>query len=108
MNMIRHPLAQWKAIVGRGWHAQLGFLTAPPMVLLLLTIPFASLADKSIINSDGVLEIDGKKIFVIGFPAAPPANAKIPTGNDPFADLADAAATSVRFGPAHPRSDAPF
>jgi hypothetical protein len=102
MKVIRH---QWKALVGRGWQAQLGFPTAPVMVFLLLTTQFTSFANKATINTDGILEIDGKKIFPIGFTAAPPADGKTPAGKDAFAELADAGATFVRFGPEQGWSD---
>jgi len=75
------------------------------LTLALITASVA-LATKSTINPDGVLEIDGKKIFVIGFTAAPPADGKTPTGKDAFAELADAGATFVRFGPEQAWSDA--
>ena len=80
------------------------------ITILSLTVitALAALANKATINPDGVLEIDGKKIFVIGFTAAPPADGKTPTGKDAFAELADAGATFVRFGPEQPWSDARF
>jgi len=78
------------------------------LVILTLTTAFNALANKFIINADGVLEIDGKKIFVIGFTAAPPADGKTPGGKDAFAELADAGATFVRFGPEQPWSDGRF
>ncbi len=76
------------------------------MFALAFIMVFDSLANKAIINSDGVLEIDGTKIFVIGFTAAPPADGKTPSGKDAFAELADAGATFVRFGPEQSWSDA--
>jgi hypothetical protein len=76
------------------------------LTFLALLVAFNALANKAILNSDGVLEIDGKKIFVIGFTAAPPADGKTPAGKDAFAELADAGATFVRFGPDQPWSDA--
>src|SRR5215475_3089072 len=75
---------------------------------LALLASFSALANKATINPDGVLEIDGKKIFPIGFTAAPPADGKTPTGKDAFAELADAGATFVRFGPEQAWSDARF
>lgn len=77
------------------------------LVLVLMTA-FGSLANKAVVNPDGVLEINGKKIFVIGFTAAPPADGKTPSGKEAFAELADAGATFVRFGPDQPWSDARF
>ena len=75
------------------------------LIVAALSEPPDALANRSTINPDGVLEIDGKKIFVIGFTAAPPADGKTPTGKDAFAELADAGATFVRFGPDQPWSD---
>jgi len=103
--MLRCNFAQR---VGHGWHARHGLLTAPFVILLSLLTASVSLANKAAINSDGVLEIDGKKIFVIGFTAAPPADGKTPSGKDAFAELAEAGATFVRFGPEQPWSDARF
>src|SRR3954462_7580910 len=57
-------------------------------------------ANNSRINSDKVLEIDGKKIFVIGFTMPPPAEAKAPNGKGAIEELADAGATFLRAGPA--------
>src|SRR5215467_6877796 len=79
-----------------------------PILALTLISTSTTLANKSTINSDGILEIDGKKIFVIGFTAAPPADGKTPSGKDAFAELAEAGATFVRFGPEQPWSDARF
>src|SRR5439155_22029182 len=79
------------------------------LIFTLVLIPASvAVATKSTINPDGVLEIDGRKIFVIGFTAAPPADGKTPTGKDAFAELADAGATFVRFGPEQAWSDARF
>lgn len=51
------------------------------------------------INSDGVLEIDGKKVFVIGFTTAPSPDGKAPNGKNAIAELAEAGATFLRSGP---------
>jgi hypothetical protein len=85
-----------------------GVLTTPVVVLVLLATASVSLANKALLTSDGVLEIEGKKTFIIGFTAAPPANGKTPTGKDAFAELADAGATFVRFGPEQSWSEARF
>jgi hypothetical protein len=76
------------------------------LILSMSLIGSASFANKASVNADGVLEIDGKKIFVIGFTAGPPADGKTPGGKDAFAELAEAGATFVRFGPDQPWSDA--
>ncbi|MGD0259814.1 MAG: hypothetical protein ABSD29_08295 [Verrucomicrobiota bacterium] len=65
-------------------------------------------ANKAVLNADGVLEIDGQKVFVIGFTAAPPPDGKAPNGRAAFAELADAGATFVRAGPEQPWSEARF
>lgn len=78
------------------------------LILALLFAPLVGFANKAAINSDGVLEIEGQKTFVIGFTAAPPADGKTPSGKEAFAELADAGATFVRFGPEQPWSDARF
>src|SRR6266567_7218856 len=75
--------------------------------LLLVTI-CPALANKVLINSDSVLEIDGKKIFVICFTVAPPADGKAPNGKNAIAELADAGATFLRAGPERPWSEARF
>jgi hypothetical protein len=81
----------------------LGFTAA-----LSLLAAVTAQANKAILNADSVLEIDGKKIFVIGFNAAPPPDGKAPNGKDAFAELADAGATFVRAGPEQPWSEARF
>jgi len=93
---------------GRGWQSRPGLPIAPFLVLLLVISTLTSRGNKAIINSDGVLEIDSRKIFIIGFTAAPPADGKTPGGKDAFAELADAGATFVRFGPDQAWSDARF
>ena len=78
------------------------------ITLLCLLAPFAARANKAILNADGVLEIDGRKIFVIGFTAAPPPDGKTPSGKDAYAELAEAGATFVRSGPEQPWTEARF
>jgi hypothetical protein len=56
------------------------------------------LANKAVINLDLVLEIDGKKIFPIGFTLPPPPEGKTPDGKNGIAELADAGATFLRTG----------
>ena len=51
------------------------------------------------VNADGVLVIDGKKVFPIGFTVAPPPDGKTPTGKNAIEELADAGATFLRAGP---------
>ena len=80
------------------------WLTAALGLLAALTAQ----ANRSILNADGVLEIDGQKVFVIGFNAGPPSDGKAPNGKDAFAELADAGATFVRAGPELPWSERKF
>ncbi len=77
-------------------------------IVALCLVSFAASATRAILNADGVLEIDGNKIFVIGFTAAPQADGKTPGGKDAFAELADTGATFVRSGPEEPWTDAHF
>ena len=75
---------------------------------LSLLAALTAQASKGILNADGVLEIDGQKVFVIGFTAGPPPGSKAPNGKEAFAELADAGATFVRAGPEQPWSEARF
>jgi hypothetical protein len=68
-------------------------------VLLLIVFSASAGATHVVINSDRVLEIDGKKVFVIGFTLAPPPDGKTPDGKNAIEELADAGATFVRAGP---------
>ena len=80
------------------------WFTAALSLLATLTVQ----ANKAILNADDVLEIDGQKVFVIGFTAGPSSDGKAPNGKDAFAELADAGATFVRAGPEQPWSEARF
>jgi hypothetical protein len=66
---------------------------------LLLIALCSARANHAILNPDSVLEIDGQKIFVIGFTTSPPPVGKAPNGKNGIAELADAGATFVRAGP---------
>lgn len=66
---------------------------------LLFALLISSRGNQAIINGDGVLEIDGKKIFPIGFTTSPPPDGKTPAGKNAIAELADAGATFLRAGP---------
>jgi hypothetical protein len=50
------------------------------------------------INPDGVLVIDGQKVFPIGFTMPPPPEGKAPNGQEAIAELSDAGATFLRTG----------
>src|SRR5947208_10534423 len=58
-------------------------------IALFLSV-IAAHANKAVINGDSVLEIDGKKTFVICFTIAPPPDGKAPNGKNAIAELADA------------------
>lgn len=51
------------------------------------------------INSDNVIEIDGKKVFPIGFTLGPAPGAKAPDGREGLAVIADAGGLLIRTGP---------
>jgi hypothetical protein len=50
------------------------------------------------INSDQVLEINGQKVFPIGFTTPPPPDGKTPEGKNGIGELAAAGATFMRTG----------
>src|SRR5687768_6673555 len=54
--------------------------------------------NKVAINSDSVIEIDGKKTFLIGFIMPPQPDAKTPDGRNGIDELGDAGATFLRTG----------
>src|ERR1019366_9249162 len=80
------------------------WFTAVLSLLAALTVQ----ANKAILNADGVLEIDGQKVFVIGFTAGPPPGGQAPNGKDAFAELADAGAFFGGPGREQPWSEARF
>jgi hypothetical protein len=51
-----------------------------------------------ICNADGVLLIDGKKVFPIGFTMPPPPDGTAPNGKNAIEELRDAGATFLRTG----------
>src|SRR5215210_7526077 len=70
--------------------------------LLVLVVSLASAhsraGTKTVINDDGVLVIDGAKIFPIGFTMPPPPDAEAYNGKNGIEELADAGATFLRTG----------
>jgi hypothetical protein len=66
--------------------------------LLLATAP-AQAGTKVTFDTNGVMEIDGKKTFVISFSLPPPSGGKTPEGKDGFAELKEAGANFMRIGP---------
>src|SRR5436190_17842156 len=66
--------------------------------LLHFSLVSSLFASKAIINSNLVLEIDGKKVFPIGFTLPPTVDGKTPTGKNAIQELSDAGATFLRGG----------
>ncbi len=64
----------------------------------LLVFNLSAAPSRVTINSDQVLEINGQKVFPIGFTMPPPPDGKTPTGKNAIAELADAGATFMRTG----------
>src|SRR5215204_317059 len=65
--------------------------------ILLLIYPPAQ-AGKAVINADQVLEIDGRKTFLIGFMMPPQPDAGTPWGKGGIEEVAGAGATFLRTG----------
>src|SRR4051812_45950668 len=55
-------------------------------------------ASHTTINADLVLEIDGRKIFPLGFTMPPPPDGTTPEGKNAIEELAAAGATFLRTG----------
>ena len=73
------------------------------MLLLTMTIPAGSFAQPKpptlvTINADQVLEINGVKVFPIGFTMPPPFDGLTPEGKSGLQELADAGGTFMRTG----------
>jgi hypothetical protein len=65
---------------------------------LIVSCFFAPVRAAVLLNSDGVLVIDGKKTFPIGFTMPPPPDGKAPNGKNAIEELHDAGATFLRTG----------
>ena len=68
--------------------------------LLLLALASAVRAQTNsvvIVDSDHVLEINGRRVFPIGFSPGPPNNSKTPAGTDALQELRDAGALLFRI-----------
>jgi hypothetical protein len=67
--------------------------------LLLAAIPLATRAANRVsLNPYGVLVINDRKVFPIGFTLGPPPDAKTPDGKNGLEELAQAGATFIRTG----------
>jgi hypothetical protein len=69
------------------------------VTIICLSLHGDASANQATLNEDGVLVIDGKKVFPIGFTTSPPPNGKTPAGKNAIKELADAGATFLRAGP---------
>ncbi|HEX8524226.1 MAG TPA: hypothetical protein VF669_18370 [Tepidisphaeraceae bacterium] len=66
--------------------------------ILLLAFSAPTFAGRALINPDQVLEIDGRKTFLIGFIMPPAPGATTPWGKTGIQELRDAGATFLRTG----------
>jgi len=69
-----------------------------PLLVVWLLVSFACFATKMTCGPDRVFQIDGKKVFPIGFTTPPPPDGKTPTGKNGIQELAEAGATFLRTG----------
>ncbi len=69
-----------------------------PFVVAWLFASLICLANKMTYGPDLVFQIDGKKIFPIGFTMPPPPDGKTPSGKSGIQELADAGANFMRTG----------
>jgi hypothetical protein len=69
-----------------------------PLLAVWLLAASSCLATKMTYGPDLVFQIDGKKVFPIGFTSPPPPDGKTPTGKNGIQELADAGATFMRTG----------
>ena len=88
MTFIRPTFARFALAVVLAWHSS-----------------HIARANTASLNEDGVLVIDGKKVFPIGFTTSPPPDGKTPAGRNAIEELADAGATFLRAGPLGDRWD---
>jgi hypothetical protein len=58
----------------------------------------ASAGHRVVVNEDGVLVIDGRKVFPIAFTMPPPAGGRTPGGREALGELHDAGANFLRTG----------
>jgi hypothetical protein len=71
---------------------------AVPLLAAWLFAALSCLATTMTYGPDLVFQIDGKKVFPIGFTSPPPPDGKTPTGKNGIQELADAGATFLRTG----------
>src|SRR6187402_2836229 len=63
-------------------------------------------ANKVAFDRNGVIEVNGKKMFVISFSLPPPADGKTPAGKGGLAELKDGGANWMRVAPPEKTWDA--
>src|SRR5207237_1172325 len=61
--------------------------------------PAAHGGSRVTVDADGVLAVDGTKVFPIGLTLPPPPDGKAPNGKDAFDELRAAGVTFIRTGP---------
>src|SRR5256885_13852303 len=66
-------------------------------LIIALCSTFATAGTKVTLDENGVMEIDGKKTFVISFSLPPPPGGRTPEGRDAFEELKDAGANFMRI-----------
>lgn len=69
------------------------------LILCLCAATASAQSSKITLNEDGVLLVDGKKVFPIGFTMPPPPGATTPDGKDGIQELYDAGGSFMRTGP---------
>lgn len=69
-----------------------------PLLVIWLLGSLSCFATKMTYGPDLIFQIDGKKVFPIGFTTAPPPDGKTPTGKNGIQELAEAGATFMRTG----------
>jgi hypothetical protein len=67
------------------------------LVCTSLCPAFAQSGSVVTVNSDNVLVLNGRKVFVLGFSPGPPTNGKTPTGDDALQEMRDAGALLFRM-----------
>jgi hypothetical protein len=75
------------------------WLQAMTAAAVLVCAAGAPAATKVTFDANGVLELDGKKTFVVSFSLPPPPGGKTPEGKDGLAELRDAGANFMRIRP---------
>src|SRR5438477_11468263 len=75
------------------------------MASLFVPVLSSGAATRVSFDENGVMQIDGKKTFVISFSLPPPPGGKTPEGKDAFAELRDAGANFMRIRSLNAKQD---